>query len=132
MQAALRIVDATATGKVMRESSLTLASERVTVREIIERRVREEVAAFNAQRKQTTFHGLVQPTNTEVALNGYRLPEHRPLDADAQCALALEAFESNGFFMLADDRQVERLDEEFVITDDTTVSFVKLVPLVGG
>ena len=56
----------------------------------------------------------------------------RELDADAQCRHAVEAFQSNGFFMLVDDRQVEDLDEEIGVTGQTCVSFVKLVPLVGG
>ena len=132
MPSALAIVDATPTGSVLRRASLALASERVTAREIIERRVREEVTRFNAERESVVFSGLVQPEDTEAELNGYRLRTHRPLDPDAQCREALAAFESNGFFMLADDRQVESLDEIIVVTPDTCVSFVKLVPLVGG
>jgi hypothetical protein len=33
---------------------------------------------------------------------------------------------------LVGHRQAERLDEEFEVKVDTEVSFVKLVPLVGG
>ena len=39
---------------------------------------------------------------------------------------------TNGFFLLVDDRQIEDLDEEVVVTVESTISFVKLVPLVGG
>ncbi len=131
MLAALKIVDETPTGEVLREVTLMLASERITVRELIERRVREEVASFNA-RSTDVFHGLIQPSDTERELNGYRLRKPRQLDADAQCTEALRAFESNGFFMLVDDRQAESLDEEIIVGPDVRVSFVKLVPLVGG
>ena len=34
--------------------------------------------------------------------------------------------------MLVDDRQVDELDEEIEIRPDTTVTFLKLVPLLGG
>ena len=34
--------------------------------------------------------------------------------------------------MLVDDRQVDELDEEITVSGDTSVAFVKLVPLVGG
>ena len=132
MGAALKIVDETPAGQVVRETTLVLASETITVRELIERRVRQEVDAFNSREAGEVFHGLVQPTDTEASLNGYRLRKPRLLDAEAQCAKALEAFEKNGFFMLADDRQVESLDEEIVVGPDVRVSFVKLVPLVGG
>lgn len=132
MGAALKIVDETPAGEVIRETTLTLASETITVRELIERRVREEVQAFNEKKAGQIFHGLVQPTDAEASLNGYRLRKPRQLDADAQCAKARDAFEKNGFFMLADDRQVESLDEEIVVAADVRISFVKLVPLVGG
>jgi hypothetical protein len=38
----------------------------------------------------------------------------------------------NGFFVLVGDRQAESLDEPFEVKADTEVSFVKLMPLVGG
>lgn len=132
MQAALRIVDETPRGEVLHEVRLTLVRERVTAREIITQRVRQEVEAFNAQSAAQIFRGLVQPTDTEAELNGYRLRTRRPLDAEAQCTEALRAFGANGFFMLANGRQIEALDEEIVVTPETKVAFVKLVPLVGG
>jgi hypothetical protein len=110
---------------------LELASERTTVRALIESRVRREVEAINrAPGKE--FRTLVQPTDAERTLNGFKLRAPKPIDADAQCALALEAFRSNRFFLLVDDRQVEALEEEIVIGPDTEIGFFKLVPLVGG
>jgi hypothetical protein len=131
MGAALRLVDEQPNGTVVRELVLELASEKTTAREIIERRVRHEVARFNSELGDV-FHGLVQPTDTEALLNGYRLRTKRRIDADEQCKLACRAFESNGFFMLADDHQIESLDDEVIVTPGSKVSFVKLVPLVGG
>ncbi|MEV6029564.1 hypothetical protein AB0L65_00355 [Nonomuraea sp. NPDC052116] len=42
------------------------------------------------------------------------------------------AFAPNGFLLLVGDRQIEDLDAEIDLTVDPVVSFVKLVPLVGG
>ena len=78
------------------------------------------------------FRGLVQPTEAEKVLNGYKLRERRKINWEEQYARAVEAFERNGFFMLVDDRQVDRLDEEIELKVATEVSFIKLVPLVGG
>lgn len=130
---AVRIVDESPGGAILHELMLTLAhpEERLTARALIERRVRAEVAAFNASSAGALFHGLVQPTRTEAELNGYRLREPRLLDADAQCARALEAFERGAFLIVAGDHQVESLDEELALGDGV-VSFIKLVPLVGG
>ena len=110
---------------------LRLASEKVTVRELIRRRIEAEVADYNAQSK-LPFRGLVQPTDTEHTLNGYRFEKARAVDSEAQVHAALEAFERNGFFVLLDDRQLESLDEEVVLGEQNEVSFLKLVPLVGG
>ena len=75
---------------------------------------------------------LVEPTQSERTLNGYRLRERRQLDWQEQFQRATEAFERNDFFVLVGPRQAERLDDEFEVKVDTEVSFVKLVPLVGG
>jgi hypothetical protein len=131
MSAALQIRDETTRGEVVARLTLVLPSDRVTAREIIERRVRAEVDAFNRQ-QENVFHGLVQPSETECVLNGYRMREHRRLDADVQVARACEAFLANGFFMLVGDRQIEALEEEVVVLPGTSVSFIKLLALVGG
>jgi len=34
--------------------------------------------------------------------------------------------------VLVDDRQVEELQEEVTLTGESTATFLKLVPLVGG
>jgi hypothetical protein len=64
-------------------------------REIIERRVREEVAAYNRNRSEH-FYGLVQPADAERLLNGYRLKRPHAIDADDQSKRAIEAFGHNG------------------------------------
>ena len=95
------------------------------------RRVREEVEEFN--RKQSdVFHGLVQPTETEQVLNGYRLKARRQLSWENQYEKALNAFEKNGFFMIVDGHQMEALDEVIPLRETSEVHFVKLVPLIGG
>jgi len=128
----LCVRDESASGQSLYEISLEFLSERITVRELLRERVHHEVREFNRQQDKLIFQGLVQPTDAERTLNGSKLRAHRPLDWEAQFALALEGFTDNAFFVLIDNRQAEELDEEFVIGPTTTVSFVKLTPLVGG
>ncbi len=111
---------------------LRLASERISVRELIERRVRQEVEEFRAQQATEVFRGLVQPTGTEQTLNGFKVPRSRTIDPDEQVDKALAAFLGNGFLLLVDDQQLDELEAEISVTPNRTVSFVKLVPLVGG
>jgi ribonucleotide reductase beta subunit family protein with ferritin-like domain len=130
-QVAITFVDE-APGAQRREAlRITLWSERVTARELIERRVRHEVEIYNRTTPEI-FQGLVQPTDAEQILNGWRMNTPRLLDAERQIARALDAFRHNRILLLVDDRQVETLDEEVLLTRDAEVCFYKLLPLVGG
>ncbi len=111
--------------------ALAVPTERITVRELIRTRVYEEVRDYNL-RQPEYFRGLVQPTGAERTLNGFKLRQRRELDPEAQFERAIESFYRNGFLILVNDRQVEELEEEIEIQPDTTVAFLKLVPLVGG
>lgn len=127
----IRVTDETAGGNVLNDILISLKHEIVTVKDIITARVIAEVEQYNAK-KPELFNGLVQPTDAEKTLNGYKLPVKKPIDAEKQVYIALDAFQTNGYFMLVDNKQAVSLDEEVLITKETTVSFVKLTPLVGG
>lgn len=144
MAISISIRDETTAGEILHESVLELLAARVTVREMIRERILQEVSAFNRLQAQQrnlqdgssynrrqarqAFYGLVQPSANESLLNAGR----HAVDWQKQFEVACTAFERNGFVVLVDDRQVENLDEEITVQAETTVSFLKLVPLVGG
>lgn len=123
--------DETATGRSLASFQVDGLPGRMTVRELIRLRVREEVARHNA-RPVRRFRGLVRPEDAETELNGYVLREPRRLDWERQADVAERAFLRNGFLMLAGDRQVEDLDEEVDLAADPELVFIKLIPLAGG
>ncbi|MFJ8197723.1 hypothetical protein [Streptomyces sp. NPDC096152] len=129
--AIVTFVDETTAGDRGAGWGLEIAEERLTVRELIRRRVFQEVAEYNA-RTPRVFQGLVQPRDAERVLNGYALRTPRRIDPGAQAELALTAFAGNGFLVLVGDRQVTDPDEEVELAQGTEVTFLKLVPLVGG
>lgn len=131
MPAALTIHDETTSGQKTNTFTLECLTERMTVRELIRARIYQEVQDYNLKEPEY-FRGLVQPTDAERVVNGYKLRAKRKIDWQEQYEHALEAFERNGFFVLVGDKQADRLDQEFDVKVDTEVSFVKLVPLVGG
>ena len=133
MQATLTVHDRSTLNLKKDELTFVLAfpTEHITVRELIRARVQHEVDDYNS-RQPEIFRSLVQPTEAERTLNGYRLPKARHIDGEKQCELALRAFDNNGFVLLVDDRQVESLDQVIEIGPSTAVTFLKLVPLVGG
>jgi len=113
------------------ELTLPDLPQRLTLRDLIRTRVREEVARYNADRGQF-FRGLVRPEDAEETPRGYRVRGARRLDWEKQARVAEEAFERSGFFVLVDGMQVHELDAELDLGVDTDVCFVRLVPLVGG
>lgn len=125
------ILDKAASGEQFLTRQLEVTSERVTLRELIRQRIRKEVDEFNREQSDV-FFGLIQPTDTERVLNGYRLKSRRQLNWEHQYEKALEAFEKNGFFVIVDGRQVEDVDEVIPLRESSEVHFLKLVPLVGG
>jgi hypothetical protein len=111
--------------------TLDVPAECITVRELIRTRVYREVRDYNLHRPEH-FRGLVQPTDTERTLNGYRVRTGRTIDPQKQFERAIESFYRNGFLVLVNDRQVDEVEEEIEVAPETTVTFLKLVPLVGG
>jgi hypothetical protein len=114
-----------------RDFTLDVLKSRISVRELIRARVANEVRDYNLSQPEY-FRGLVQPTDAEKSLNGFKIGKGRRIDPEKQVELAIKAFYSNGFILLVNDRQVDELEDEIEIRPDTTVTFLKLVPLVGG
>ncbi len=123
-------------GGTTNEFSLDFLKERIDVRELIRSRVFQEVRDFNVEHKtdsQRTFRGLVEPTDAEKTLNGYRLKgPPREISWEEQFDRAIKAFEGNQIIVLVNNKQCESLDEQIEIRPDTVVTFLRLTQLVGG
>jgi hypothetical protein len=128
---AVTIIDETTSGGEENTFTLEFLDERVTVRELIRSRVYQEVTEHNAGARGL-FRGLVQPAGSQRTRGGFLVPGNRALDWEQQYERALTAFESNGFVLLLDDRQVESLDDVVLLRHDSKVTFLRLMPLVGG
>ena len=74
------IKDETTAGKTLHSIQVELPSSLVTVAEIIEMRVAAEVNEYNNKR-ETNYHGLIQPEGSEIGVNGFRLQKFRLIDA---------------------------------------------------
>ena len=125
------IKDELLSGKSVNEIELDFSSETVKIKDVISARVNKEVEDYN-KRLPEYFNGLVEPLDAEKTLNGYKLKAKKVIDAEKQIYIALDAFQRNGFFVLIDNHQADSLDEQIVLKATTTISFVKLTPLVGG
>ncbi|MEO1279396.1 MAG: hypothetical protein AAFV77_10620, partial [Planctomycetota bacterium] len=81
------------------------------------------------------FRGLVRPRELEDLLDSAASREKRAprqIDWKAQFELATEAFEDRRVLVLVGEKQATDLDEAFTISPGLEVTFLRLVPLVGG
>src|SRR3989440_4209153 len=97
MPATLTIHDETTSGQKTNAFTLDCLTERMTVRELIRARIYQEVQDYN-QKQPEYFHGLVEPSEAERVLNGYKLKVNRKIDWQKQYERAVTAFARNGFF----------------------------------
>jgi hypothetical protein len=110
---------------------LSFKAPTVTARDIVRARVEAEVERYNNDDAQRPFVGLVAPAEAERALNGPR-QGRRPIDAQRQIEVALEAIRKGRVILMFNGVQVEDIDAPLLITPVSEARFLKLVPLVGG
>jgi hypothetical protein len=124
---------------------LVLATARLTVRELIERTVEEQVRELTArdrlsaeqQRRALRRQYLTEDEVTRQAAAGaVRFPskvaEASPIDPAEAVGMAVEGFERGAFLVLVDGRQADRLDAVLELGPGSRVTFLRLVPLAGG
>ncbi|HLP85613.1 MAG TPA: hypothetical protein VK157_14785 [Phycisphaerales bacterium] len=108
---------------------LEFPSEEMTVRELIRERVYQEVQDHNLARRERRM--LVQPEEEEQVRNGQPGPR-RQIDWKRQFEIACDAFNRRGFMLLVGETHVTSLDDTVRLQRGVEVTFLKLVPLVGG
>ena len=112
-----------------RALTLKLASEHLTLRDVISRAVEVEVGRAEA-RAEAAFGAVL------VALlggGGARAAGRSPrFDLEAETERALEGFRDGSYRVLLDGRSVTGLDEPLSLGLRSRVTFVRVVPLVSG
>ncbi|GAA4240459.1 MULTISPECIES: hypothetical protein [Winogradskyella] len=124
----ITIQDESAAGDILNEITLKFNEEYITVSELIKARIELEISRYN-DNVETYKKGLVTPGQLESKLNNKK---SKSIDVEKQLYIALDAFKTNGFILLVDDQQVENIHQKVLVDKSTTVSFIKLTPLVGG
>lgn len=133
MPISVTIKDQSGAGKTGATVTLDGIDRRITMRDLIRTRVRDEVARYNAASASTDlFAGLVMPDGAEPTTAGFRMRQRRRIDWERQADKALDAFTRNGFFVLVAGRQITDPDEVLALAPETDIRFIRLVQLVGG
>lgn len=111
--------------------------EGLTLRDVIARLVREQVAAFHERQAEARFLDVLTDRQIEDGAAAGRISSggrglRRPVDVDAAVGAACLAFEDGLYLVLIDGEQYHRLEEPVGLGVDSTITFVRLVALAGG
>lgn len=128
--ATLRFVDVSRAGHVLSRGELDGLPPRIRLGALLERRVRDEVAATNA-RGGRHVAGLVQPQDAVRYSDGFRLPAPRTLDAGAHVAAVRGALQAGLLHLEAGDRRFTHPDVEVPVADLEEVTVVLQRPVVA-
>ena len=132
----ITFIDETLSGDIIHSWDVEVATESMTLRELIMLRVEAEIKRRQAEHLRFFTKTAEALSDLERLLNPIRkvIPgaRHESPDPEAHGYRALDAFQRNAFFVLIGDQQVDDLEEEVILRADQPVSFVRLTPLVGG
>jgi len=111
--------------------------EPVTLRALIDRTVREEVAAFRKRQEERKVARFL--TAGEIAegakkgkidMGGRDLEQE--VDEDISVGVALQAFEDGLYLVLIDGEEIKDLDQQIYLIDDSEITYIRLTMLAGG
>jgi hypothetical protein len=121
-----------------------LGGERMTVRALLEQAVIAQIAELLERQKQgreAALRTLARRymTDADIAAQletgAVRFPVPGPtelFEVKSEVAKAWHGFERRAFRVFVDGEMVQSLDDEVVLTAESKVTFLRLVPLKGG
>ncbi|MFA6243432.1 MAG: hypothetical protein WC655_21005 [Candidatus Hydrogenedentales bacterium] len=113
------------------------SSEPLTLRALIAKIVLLEVARFRARQiDKTSFRVLTAKEVEEGTVRGAVKPGSQAgiqeVDDDEAVAAALQAFEDGIYLVVLDGEEQRDLDCEVYLSQDSTITFIRLVMLAGA
>ena len=109
----------------------------LTLRELIARVVRSEVAAFGERQRARRFvRALTARDVEEGRLRGKIAPggtsNEQTVDPEEAVGTALQAFEDGLYLVILDGQEQKDLDRQVYVTETSSMVFVRLTFLAGG
>jgi hypothetical protein len=109
----------------------------VTLRDLIDRVVHAEVAAFRQRQEERRLFRALTAADVERGVARGKVDSggrdlKQTLDEEESVAVALQAFEDGLYLVIVDGREQRDLDREVRLTPDSRVTFVRLAMLAGG
>jgi len=109
----------------------------LTVRDLIARVVRAEVAAFRGRQEERKLARVLSAEQIaegaekgKVDMGGRDLEQ--TVDDEQAVAAALQAFEDGLYLVVLDGEELRELDRSVYLTPDSRLTFIRLALLAGG
>jgi len=121
--------------------NLAEASSPFRLRDLIEHIVRNELYMFRLRQKEHHLLHVLSPQAISAAAATGKIAMGGPdelrrnmgeIDDETAIITALQAFEDGLYFVFLDGRQLFELDAAVELSSTSTVTFIRLVALVGG
>lgn len=110
----------------------------LTLRDLIERIVRDEVQSFRRRQHDRQFLQALTASEIESAAEKGKIQmgeseiEVQNVDDDQAVMTALQAFEDGMYLVVIDDMEQTDLDQQVFLTADSRITFIRLTLLSGG
>ena len=109
----------------------------VTLRDLIDRIVREEVAAFQKRQSDRRLIHCLTAAQIEAGAEKGKVESgesdlQQEVDSDCAVATALTAFEDGIYLVVLDGEERRRLDDPVFLREDSRITFIRLALLAGG
>ena len=110
--------------------------QEIDVAEIIKRRVQKECQKYNdnLSANLSNSHYFEHPIEQSLNAKKTTFYPYKPLDWQTQYDIAITAFKKGHLIVLVADKQVDKLSTTVSLlkSEILDITFIKLVPLVGG
>jgi hypothetical protein len=126
----LLLRDVSRAGHELSRAHLTDLPGRMPLRDLVRRRVHEEVATYNAD-PGPIYRGLVAPADAVRYSDGFRMRIPRPLDADRFVTAVEEAVAAGLVRFRVGDTETADLDAEVATAEHDEVTTVLERPIVA-
>jgi hypothetical protein len=110
----------------------------VTLRDVLDRVVRSEVAAFRKRQENRQFLRALTAREIEAGAEAGKIDSGgsevplQDVDDDEAVAAALTAFEDGIYLVVIDGQDYRELDAQVHLEPDSRLTFVRLTLLAGG
>lgn len=116
-------------GQRQLQVNVSLPSMCLKIRELIAHKVTQEVLEVTAQLRLGMSGESLSP---EVLIRAPSLDRLAPGTVEAEVTQALSAFMERAYMIVLDDQCIWDATETVVVTPQTRIEFIKILPLVGG